>query len=110
MKLCSTDKVVELKPISTGNDVFIGTNVSILDGVKIGHGAVIGAGAVESKDIQPYAIAVDCPIQIKGYRFDEVTIQKLLNLKWWNFDDNKLNEIEKNLFNFGEWLSTFENH
>ena len=78
--------------------------------MKIGYGAVIAAGAVVSKDIQPYAIAVGCPIQIKGYRFDEVTIQKLLNLKWWNFDDNKLNEIEKNLFNFGEWLSTFENH
>ena len=109
MTLSKTDKFEELKPITIGNDVFIGMNVSIIDGVKIGNGAVIGAGAVVSKDIPPYAIAVGCPIQIKGYRFNEETIRNFLKLEWWNFDEDKLSEIENNFFNFDEWLSNFEN-
>jgi virginiamycin A acetyltransferase len=104
MTLSADDKFEELKPIEIGNDVFIGMNVSIIDGVKIGHGAVIGAGAVVSKDIPPYAIAVGCPIQIKGYRFDEETIKKLLELKWWDFNEIDLREVEKNFFNVEQWL------
>ena len=108
MTLSETDKFEELKPIIIGNDVFIGMNVSILDGVTIGDGAVIGAGAVVSKDIPSYAIAVGCPIQIKGYRFDEETIQKFIGLQWWDFDKIRLNEIEQNFFNFDDWLSKSE--
>ncbi len=104
MTLSIEDKFEELKKIEIGNDVFIGMNVSIIDGVKIGHGAVIGAGAVVSKDIPPYAIAVGCPIQIKGYRFDEQTIEKLLKLKWWNFNEEELKNVERNFFNVEEWL------
>jgi virginiamycin A acetyltransferase len=102
--LSSDDKFEELKPIEIGNDVFIGMNVSIIDGVKIGHGAVIGAGAIVSKDIPPYAIAVGSPIQIKGYRFEEQTIKKLLELKWWDFKKEDLQDIERNFFNVEEWL------
>ena len=105
MTLSAIDKFEELRPISVGNDVFIGMNVSILDGIKIGDGAVIGAGAVVSKDIPPYAIAVGCPIQIKGYRFDQDTIDKLLKLQWWHFEESKLSEVEHNFFNFADWLN-----
>ena len=104
MTLCDSDKFEENKPIEIGNDVFIGMNVTILDGIKIGHGAVIGAGAVVSKDIPPYAIAVGCPIQIKGYRFDEETVRRLLEIKWWDFDEKQLQEVERNIFNIDQWL------
>lgn len=75
-----------------GNDVWIGQNVTILPGVHIGDGAVIGANSVVGKDIPPYAIAVGNPIQIKRYRFDEETINLLLELKWW---DKSIEEIKK---------------
>lgn len=64
----------------------------ILPGVHIGDGAVIGANSVVGKDIPPYAIAVGNPIQIKRYRFDEETINLLLELKWW---DRSIEEIKK---------------
>jgi len=95
MTLSKVNKIEEILPIKIGNDVFIGMNVIILDGVTIGDGAIIGAGAVVSKNIPPYAIAVGCPIKIKSYRFNEVTIDKLLKIKWWNFEENDLLLIEK---------------
>ncbi len=93
--LSSTDKIEEVKPIIIGNDVFIGMNVIVLDGVQIGDGAIIGAGAVVSKNIPPYAVAVGSPIQIIKYRHAPDTIEKLLQIKWWDWDLEKLNEVEK---------------
>ncbi|MGX7653019.1 DapH/DapD/GlmU-related protein [Shewanella putrefaciens] len=39
------------KPVTIGRNVFIGANVTILQGVTIGDNSVIGAGAVISQDI-----------------------------------------------------------
>lgn len=102
--LSHTNKVQERKQITIGNDVFIGMNVTVLDGVTIGDGAVIGAGAVVSKDIPPYAIAVGCPIQIIKYRFEDKQIEALLKIKWWDFPEEKLHEIEEMFFNVDEFI------
>lgn len=88
----------EYKPVTIGNDVFIGANVTVLDGVKIGNGAVIGAGAVVSKDIPSYAVAVGCPIEIKKYRMSEKQIAAMERIQWWNWDENKLQDIRR-MFN-----------
>jgi virginiamycin A acetyltransferase len=101
------DKIVERKTIKIGNDVFIGANVTILDGVTIGDGAIIGAGAVVSKDIPPYAIAVGCPIIIKSYRFGQETIDKLLKIKWWDFNENELMNVEKYFFDIDSFLAKY---
>ena len=90
---------VESKQTTIGNDVFIGGNVTVLDGVPIGDGAVIGAGAVVSKDIPPYAIAVGVPAKVVKYRFEKKIISKLLDLKWWNWEDDQLQKIADNEFN-----------
>ena len=86
-------KSEEHKQITIGNDVFIGANVTVLDGVTIGDGAIIGAGAVVSKDIPPYAIAVGCPIEIKNYRLTEKQIAAMQRIQWWNWDDERLNDV-----------------
>lgn len=69
-----------------GNDVWIGSYVRIMEGVTIGDGAVVAAGAVVTKDVPPYAIVGGVPAKIIKYRFDEETIKKLLELKWWEKD------------------------
>ena len=96
--LSSTDKIEERKVIKIGNDVFIGANVTIMDGVEIGDGAVIGAGAVVIKDIPAYAIVGGVPSRLIKFRFDDQTIVRLLNLKWWHFNDEELKLIEKYFF------------
>lgn len=105
--LSKVDKVEERKPIKIGNDVFIGANVTVLDGITIGDGAVIGAGAVVSKDIPPYAVAVGCPVQVIKYRFDEPAIESLLNIKWWEFEDEKLVDVEKMFFQVDEFIQKY---
>jgi hypothetical protein len=52
------------KPITIGNDVYIGNNVIILPGVTIGNNVVIGAGAVVSKDIPDNSVAVGVPARV----------------------------------------------
>lgn len=110
MTLSAIDKAQERKPIKIGNDVFIGMNVTILDGNTIGDGAVIGAGAVVSKDIPPYAIAVGNPIKILRYRFDESTITKLLDIKWWDWPLDKLHEVEKDIFKVDKFVEKYYNY
>jgi len=105
--LAEFDKIQERKNIVIGNDVFIGANVTILDGVVIGDGAIIGAGAVVSKDISPYAIAVGCPIKIIKYRFHQEYIDKLLSIKWWNFGENELKDVERYFFDIDAFLARY---
>ena len=71
-----------------GNDVWIGKHVLINAGVRIGDGAVIATGAVVTKDVPPYAIVGGVPARLIKYRFDEPTIEWLLDLKWWDKDEN----------------------
>lgn len=56
------------RPVSIGNDVWIGGNVTILPGVKIGNHCIIGACSVVTKDIPDWAVAVGNPAVVKKYR------------------------------------------
>jgi acetyltransferase-like isoleucine patch superfamily enzyme len=76
--------------VVVGNDVWIGNNVIILNGITIADGAIIGTGAVVTKNIAPYAIVGGVPARIIRYRFDDETINKLLDLKWWGKDEDWL--------------------
>jgi acetyltransferase-like isoleucine patch superfamily enzyme len=74
-----------------GNDVWIGQGVTIMSGVKIGDGAVIAANSHIVKDVPPYAIVGGNPGKIIRLRFTEEQIEKLLRIKWWSWDDAKIN-------------------
>lgn len=52
------------KPVTIGNDVWVGGNVTILPGVKIGDNVVIGAGAVVNKDIPSDSLAAGVPAKV----------------------------------------------
>lgn len=77
-------------PVRIGNDVWIGVRAIVLSGVTIGDGAVIGAGAVVTKDIPPYAIAVGQPAVVVRQRFPEPICRRLLDLRWWDWDEEKV--------------------
>ena len=106
--LTEQNKVLESKHTIIGNDVFIGANVTVLDGVTIGDGAVIGAGAVVSKDIPPYAIAVGCPIRIIKYRMNEKQIAAMQRIQWWNWDDERLQDVERMFEDIDGFISNFD--
>ena len=51
-------------PITVGDDVWLGGNVTVLPGVTIGNGAVIGAGSVVTRDIPAHVLAVGNPCRV----------------------------------------------
>ena len=51
-------------PITVGDNVWIGTNVSVLPGVTIGNNTIIGAGSVVNKNIPEGVIAAGNPCKV----------------------------------------------
>lgn len=78
--------------VKLGNDCWIGERVLIIGGVTIEDGAVVLAGAVVTKDVPPYAIVGGVPAKVLKYRYDDETINLLLNFKWWNKDKKWLKQ------------------
>jgi acetyltransferase-like isoleucine patch superfamily enzyme len=81
------------KDVVIGHDVWIGTNSLILSGVTVGHGAVVAAGSVVTKDVPPFAVVGGVPAKVIKYRFDEEAIKELLELRWWDWDTEKIREF-----------------
>jgi virginiamycin A acetyltransferase len=76
--------------IIIGNDVWIGYNATIMAGVTIGDGAIIATNATVVKDVAPYSIVGGNPATEIKKRFSTETIEKLLELKWWYWDIEKI--------------------
>ena len=79
--------------IVVGNDVWIGRESVIMPGVKIGDGSIIGAYAVVTRDVPPYCVVGGNPARFIKKRFHDELIQILLELKWWDFPEEKLVEF-----------------
>lgn len=58
--------------VEIGEDCWIGSNVTILDGVKLGKGCIVAAGAVVNKSFEDYSIIGGVPAHIIKYRISEV--------------------------------------
>jgi len=82
-----------------GNDVWIADNVTIISGVTIGDGAVIANNSHVVKDVEPYALVGGNPAKLIKYRFTKEQIEKLLEIKWWYWDDEKINNFTHLLCN-----------
>ncbi|AWM12745.1 chloramphenicol acetyltransferase [Flavobacterium sediminis] len=83
--------------IVIGNDVWIGYNATIMAGVTIGDGAIIATNATVVKDVEPYAIVGGNPAQEIKKRFSEEKIARLLELKWWDWDIEKITKNVQHL-------------
>lgn len=76
-----------------GNDVWIAANVTIMSGVKIGDGAVIANNSHIIKNVEPYSVYGGNPAKLIKYRFDQDTINFLLELKWWDKSNEEIKKI-----------------
>lgn len=76
--------------ITIGSDVWVGAGAFIGSGVTIGDGAVIGANSVVTRDVPPYAIVGGSPAAVIRYRFAPEIIERLLALKWWSWDYDRV--------------------
>ena len=52
------------KPVIIGDNVWIGTRVTILSGVKVGNGAVIAAGSLVKDNVPDNAMVAGVPAKI----------------------------------------------
>lgn len=76
-----------------GNDVWIGRRAIVLPGKSVGDGVIVGAGAVVTSNVPHYAIVGGVPAKVIRYRFDQATIDALLDLKWWDLDIEDLDGV-----------------
>ena len=83
-------KLPEKRDTVVGNDVWFGHESMIMPGVQIGDGAIIASRAVVTKDVKPYTIVGGNPAKMIKQRFSDDTIAKLLEIRWWNWDFDKI--------------------
>ena len=65
----SDKKAEDDEDVIVQDDVWIGTNVTILKGTTIGRGSIVAAGALCNKSVLPYTIVGGVPAKIIGLRF-----------------------------------------
>lgn len=92
-------------PVTIGNDVWIGANVTVINGIHIGDGAVVAANSVVTRDVPSYSVCGGCPAQVLRKRFEAEDIEFLLNLKWWDKDSEWIKTHATLFFNIEELMS-----
>lgn len=92
LKHINASRIKRKGEVLIGNDVWIGSDVSIMGGVTIHNGAIVAANSVVTKDVPPYAIVGGNPAKIIKYRCSPNTINKLNQLRWWNWSPETIAE------------------
>lgn len=105
---CNNNRYQPFGKTEVGHDVWIGQNALIKDGITIGSGAVISAGAVVIRDVPDYALVAGVPAKIRKIRFDIRTIEKLLDIQWWNKSENWLEAHARHFQNPVEFFNRFD--
>lgn len=77
-------------PIEIENDVWMGARAIVLSGVTIGSGAIVGAGSVVTRDVEPYSVVAGAPAERIKWRFPEDVRERLLDLSWWDWGEEKM--------------------
>lgn len=95
------------KPTYIGNDVWIGTHVLIKAGIHVGDGAIIGMGSVVTKDIGAYEIWAGNPARYLRKRFSDDDIRMLVDIKWWEMEDDYLKEAESDICDVKKFIERY---
>lgn len=80
-------------PTIIGNDVWLGYECLIMPGVHIGDGAAVGSRSVVTKDVPPYTVVAGSPAKVIRKRFDDATVEALLELQWWDLPEGELKDL-----------------
>ena len=88
----ASDEGLSKGDVVIGNDVWLCTGAWIMSGVTIGDGAVIAARSVVTRDVAPYTVVAGSPAKKVGRRFDDTTVARLLELRWWDWSDEKIRD------------------
>lgn len=99
-----TDGPLATRPVSVGNDVWIGHSALLVGPLTVGDGAIIGAGAVVRRDVRPYEVVVGNPARPVRRRFDDRTCERLQATRWWHWDDEL---VAGNHWRFSEPVARF---
>jgi len=78
------------------DDVWIGCNVTLLNGVRIGRGAIVAAGSVVRTKIPPYTIVGGNPAKVLGFRFSPDEIEEHEKILYPKNERLSLKLLDKN--------------
>lgn len=76
--------------VELGGDCWIGRGARVLAGVRIGAGAVVRPYSVVIDDVRPFAVVVGNPAVEVARRFDDATVEALVELAWWEWTDTEV--------------------
>lgn len=93
-----------LGQIIIGHDVWVGNSVIFMPDIRVGNGAIVAVGSVVVNDVPAYSIVAGNPARILRYRYTQEQIQKLQQIRWWTWDDEK---IEANRHFFSRPITEF---
>ena len=63
----------DCRPVTIGDDVWIGRRAMIMPGVTIGNGCIIAAGAVVTKDVPDWCVCGGVPAKVISIRVSHPT-------------------------------------
>lgn len=69
-------------------------NAMIMPGVTINEGAIISSVAIVTKDVEAYSIVAGNPARHLKYRFSKDEIQKLLELRWFDWKESDIDNAK----------------
>jgi len=72
------------------NDVWIGYRSILMPGVRVGKSAIVATASTVTSDVADYAIVGGNPAREICKRYDERTIARLLAVRWWDWDIEKV--------------------
>ena len=86
------------KDVILEDEIWVGSNVTILSGAHISRGCVIAAGAVVNKYLPPYSIAGGVPAKVLKYRF---TPEQIIEHEKFLYEEERRLSLEQILHGRG---------